>query len=322
VGGAALADPDGEGPDVASTAESTDDTADDGSVDSGDDDGDDDDEDETEGRPEAPGGTRPLAIPGPEGQPRNPTRRDGGPGDPRAGDRRRGDTPVPDYQDDSDIPPPTFEVTKYGHSTQKERPPRYVHLDAGYRLSWFGTPRAPVRIGSDGRRDAHLLQAAGGVMLPNNLYLGGSFETVINRLPGTFPLVGELRVGWWDNALGAPTERGPFKMLAGTAITYAGIRWVHDHYQGTGGEWAGTADAGGLVLGYTRAAPFGPFTVITESQFTLYLVGWKGRSEFPLGLLNQRLSLGWEPLFLDLRFKADPATGEELSIGASIQTLF
>ena len=62
--------------------------------------------------------------------------------------------------------------------------------------------------------------------------------------------------------------------------------------------------------------------MITDSQFSLYLVGWKERADFPLGLLNQRLSIGFDPVFIDARFKADPGTGTELSVGVSMQSMF
>lgn len=212
----------------------------------------------------------------------------------------------------------------------KEPRTHYAHLDTGYRLLWFGNGYIPTPTNASGVVERpHMAHLGGGAMFPQNLYLGGYGEVVLNPSAGTLPFVGEVRIGWWDNAFGKPEQRGLFgrrgpnlNTLSGTAITYVGWRWVHDHYRGVGGAWAGTADAAGLVLGYARSAPFGVLTVTTDSQFSLYLAGWKNRSGFPLGLLNQRLSIGWDPIFLDVRFKADPATGNELSIGASMQGIF
>jgi hypothetical protein len=188
---------------------------------------------------------------------------------------------------------------------------------------WIGNEFLPTRRSPTGvKARPQLAHVTGGLMFDKNLYASVALETTLNPSAGALPFVAELRVGWWDNAFGAPESRGPFITLPGTSITYVGWRWVHDYYRGPGGEWAFTGDSGGLVLGYTRAAPFGRLTVVTDSQFSLYLVGWKERTSFPLGLLNQRLSIGYDPVFIDARFKSDPATGTELSIGASFQSLF
>ena len=191
-------------------------------------------------------------------------------------------------------------------------------VDAGYRLVWFGSPYAPTGGGLGGR--PQFLHANGNVLLDKNFMTGLSVDMPINARPGFYPFVLEARVGWWENVFGAPGNRGPFGKLTGMKSTYFGLRWVHDHYRGEGGEWAGKTDTGGLIFGYAYAAPFGELTAITDTTFTLYLINWD-RSAFPLGLLNQRIAVGFDPVFLDLRFRMDPGTGSELSLGVSFQTL-
>lgn len=250
---------------------------------------------------EAQAATGPLAVPGPGTPPPRTTPQ--GPANPTVTTA----APTPD------VPQATAE--------EPERP--LVHVDAGYRLLWIGNQYLPTRRSPRGEKARpHVLHATAGMMFDKNVYAGLHFETTANPAAGSFPMVAEARIGWWDNAFGEPQMRGPFQTLPGVAVTYVGWRWVHDYYRGPGGEWAFTGDSGGLVLGYTRAAPFGSLTVVTDSQFSLYLVGWKERADFPLGLLNQRLSIGFDPVFIDARFKADPATGTELSIGLSMQAMF
>ena len=244
----------------------------------------------------------PLAVPGPAGPP---------PTTPGKVATAPGITPA--------APPPT----EPGEPAEAERERPLLHVDTGYRLVWIGNEYLPTRRSPQGQKARpHLMHVTAGAMFDKNVYAGLHFETAGNPAAGTFPMVLAARVGWWDNAFGEAEKRGPFLQMPGVAITYVGWRWVHDYYRGQGGEWAFTGDSGGLVLGYTRAAPFGKLTVVTDSQFSLYLVGWKERADFPLGLLNQRLSIGFDPVFIDARFKSDPGTGMELSIGASMQAMF
>lgn len=236
--------------------------------------------------------------------------------------------PRPDRAPDGD--PDDLGTVEYRPSANapKQRKPdeptsRFVHADIGYRLIWTNNALMPIRTraGTLNQRP-HMLHATVGGMLDKSFYMAGSFEAPINRAQGTFPFVAEARFGWWDNVLGEPERRGAFGTLSGVAVTYIGARWVSDYYRGRGQEWAGTGDAGGLVLGYLRSAPFGKLTVVSDSQFSLYLLGWKERPDFPLGLLNQRISVGFDPVFLDARFRMDPALGEEWSVGLSMQSLF
>ena len=250
----------------------------------------------------------PLAIPAdtPVPQPSAPRPE---PSEPTVGDV--------EYRPSQNAPKPGAGQTRAGEQT------RFLHIDAGYRINWSPNGLAPIRqnVGAWGNRP-HLIHGTVAGMFDKKVYAGASFEHALNRASGTFPLVLEARVGWWDHLLGEPERRGSFGTLPGVAVTYVGVRWVHQHYRGIGGEWAGTADAGGLVLGYLRAAPFGKLTVVSDSQFSLYVLGWKERQQFPLGLLNQRISIGFDPIFIDARFRVDPALGEEYSVGLSLQAIF
>lgn len=204
---------------------------------------------------------------------------------------------------------------------EEDVPPRRLgHFDVGYRLLWRSNDQVPIQ-GRLGPRP-HLIHATGHALLEKSVLLGASFETTLDPMRGSQPFVLDLRIGWWDGAFAGSQPRGPIRTLPGTRMTYVGWRIVHDHYRGRGGAWAGESSAAGLVAGYTYSAPLGRLTVTTDSQFTLYLLGWKGRSDLPVGLLNQRVSLGFDPLFIDVRFRADPGTGEELSVGVSLQGLF
>lgn len=242
------------------------------------------------------------------------------------------DTPVPQPLPPADQRRPAGDI-EYRPSTSAPKPgsrggapsdqSRFIHFDAGYRINWSPSGLAPIRqnVGGWGNRP-HLIHGTVAGMLDKKIYAGASFEHALNRGAGSFPLVVDARIGWWDHLLGKPERRGAFGTLPGMAVTYVGLRWVHDHFRGIGGEWAGTADAGGLVLGYLRAAPFGKLTVVSDSQFSLYVLGWKERGTFPLGLLNQRISIGLDPVFIDARFRVDPALGEEYSVGLSLQAIF
>jgi hypothetical protein len=220
-------------------------------------------------------------------------------------------------------PPDSGEVVApAAPSSEERRNPRSPEeprgfLDVGFRLDATGNVYLPTEA-----RWPALGHIQGAALLRRNAFVGGSFEMLANPRPLAYPFVAEFRVGWWETAFGNPTRRGPFKTLPGLAMTYVGWRWVHDHYTGDGGQWSGTGDAAGLILGYTRAAPFGELTVLTDTQFSLYLLGWKYRESFPLGLINQRLSVGWDPIFLDARVRFDPGTGNELSAGISFQSMF
>lgn len=250
--------------------------------------------------PPADGSDQPLAVPGPSTPPPDPrTRTTTAPGV-RTTRVPRGPT--------SSAPPP-----------RPDTDPLFL-LDTGYRQVFIGQPYAPT---GDGLGPyPSLVHATGAALLDKNILVGGSFEMPLNPLRGSLPFVMEARVGWWETAWGEPVRRGPLRLLPGTKVTYVGVRWVRDHFRGAGGEWGGRGDAGGLVLGYAYAAPLGRMTVVTDSQFSLYLLGWKGRNTLPVGLLNQRLSIGFDPVFIDVRFRSDPATGEELSVGLSFQSLF
>lgn len=218
--------------------------------------------------------------------------------------------------------PPPISPVHPKPEADPDPPQPYIHVDAGYRFVWLGQVNAPTRgTDTDGPPWPQLIHGQVSGLFNKNIMASVNYEMAANPARGAFPFVLEARVGWWDNVFGESERRGPFHTLPGVSMTYVGWRWIHDHYRGSGGEWAGTSDAGGLVLGYTRAAPFGRLTVITDSQFSLYLAGWKNRSEFPLGLLNQRLSVGWDPIFVDARFKTDPGTGTELSVGLSFQSI-
>jgi len=241
------------------------------------------------------GSDRPLAVPGPATDP---------PGTPSTGRAPVRTTRVPGAPA-AKRPPP-------------DRDPTLFMVDAGTRLVWLGPVYAPTGGGLGGR--PVFMHASASALLDKNVMTGLSFEAPLNARPGSFPFIAEARVGWWENAFGQPAMRGPFRTLPGVKATYVGVRWVYDHFQGAGMEWSGKSSTGGLVLGYAYAAPFGELTAVTDTQFTLYLLGWN-RNAFPVGLLNQRLSLGYDPVFLDVRFRVDPGTGTELSIGLSFQTL-
>lgn len=230
-----------------------------------------------------------------------------------------------DSQSDKDYTyrPSSNAPTSKGPSKQQSPSTSFVHADVGYRMIWSNNGLMPTRQGPGalGSRP-HMMHGLIGGMLDKKLYVAASYEMPINYAQGSFPFVAEARFGWWDNLYGEPERRGGFGAVAGVAITYVGVRWVHDYFRGSGQEWAGIGNAGGLVLGYTLAAPFGKLTVISDSHFSLYLLGWEGRQDFSLGLLNQRISVGFDPIFLDARFRFDPGTGEEWSIGLSMQSLF
>jgi hypothetical protein len=240
------------------------------------------------------------------------------------------DTPVPQPRPPGTdrLPPATGDIEyrasqyapKLGETS--ERQTRFTHVDFGYRLQLSRDGLMPIRLGGAWGDRAHLVHGSFGGMFEKNIYIGGAFEYTLNRAAGTLPMVLEVRGGWWDSLLGEPKRRGGVGMMQGVAVTYVGARMVHDHYRGIGQEWAGTGHAGGLVLGYFRAAPFGKFTVLSDSQISVYLLGWKDRGDFPLGLINQRISIGFDPIFLDARFRVDPALGQEWSIGMSFQAIF
>jgi hypothetical protein len=239
------------------------------------------------------------------------------------------DAPVPLPSGASSGPGSEVEVrpSQNAPKPKPQRPsndrPSYLHLDAGYRVLWNQGGLMPVRQGPDfWRQRPHMLHASVGGLVGKKFYFGSRLEAPVNRARGTLPFVAEARFGWWDMALGPPEPKGSFKPIAGTAVTYLGARWVHGYFKGTGQEWAGTGSAGGLILGYTRSAPFGKATIVSDSQFSLYFLGWRDRNEFPVGLLNQRISVGFHPVFLDVQFRLDPALGQELSVGLSMQSLF
>ncbi|TVQ93152.1 MAG: hypothetical protein EA397_05095 [Deltaproteobacteria bacterium] len=249
---------------------------------------------------------RPLAIPSDTSTP-----------EPRA--------PKPDDSRDQDYsyrPSPNAPKVKEPRAGRSESN-SFLHTDVGYRLIWSRNSLMPIRqrAGALGDRP-HMMHGLVGGMMDRKLYAAVSYEMPVNYGQGSFPFVAEARFGWWDNFFGEPERRGAFGAIAGTAITYVGVRWVHDYFRGSGREWAGTGSAGGLVLGYTRSAPFGKLTIVSDSHFSLYLLGWSERPDFPLGLLNQRISVGFDPVFLDVRFRFDPGTGDEISVGLSMQSLF
>ncbi len=251
----------------------------------------------------------PLAIPADTPAPRAPP---------------SGTTPVPTPDagsPGSDIEVrPSVNAPKPGRTSDRQT--SFVHVDAGYRLQMAPNGLMPIRQGTGWGPRPHLLHGSVSGLLQGDIYVGAAFEYTLNRAQGTLPFVAEARVGWWDNLVDEPERRGGFGTLPGLALTYVGARVVHDYYRGIGREWAGVGASGGLVLGYLRAAPFGKATVVSDSQFSLYLLGWKERTDFPLGLLNQRISVGFDPVFLDARFRFDPALGQEWSIGLSMQSIF
>jgi len=173
----------------------------------------------------------------------------------------------------------------------------------------------------------HFAHATVGAIFDNKLQMTGAVQLNVNPSRNKLPMVMSLRFGFAEFVMGQPRERGPFSVMQGYAHSYLGVRWVHDYELG-GGAWSlATADAAALEIGYTRAAPFGEFTIISDSQFALYVFGWKnwcrsGCDKLPLTLLNQRLSVGYDPVFIDVRFRQDPVLGPDLSLGMSMQTIF
>ncbi|MFK7930912.1 MAG: hypothetical protein AB8H79_22195 [Myxococcota bacterium] len=264
----------------------------------------------------------PLAVPASTPAPPATGAQSGAPPLPLRTPARTGVRPAPERAQQTSTGAPLNPALRGSNEPDPTGEPSFF-VDAGYRVVWIGDVNIPTRRTPSGEpARAHLIHGQFTALLDKNISLGLTYEMPANGSRAAFPFVAEARIGWWDNAFGEPVRRGPFQTLPGMAMTYVGWRWVHDHYRGRGGEWAGTADAAGLVLGYTRAAPLGRLTIVTDTQFSLYLAGWKNRAEFPLGLLNQRLSFGFDPIFIDARFRTDPATGSEISAGVSFQSMF
>lgn len=200
----------------------------------------------------------------------------------------------------------------------EQRPgPPFVRLDVGTRLVAEGMPYAP----SDDRLVALPVLSHVNVsrMFKGGTSLGLGLEFPTPPRSGTLPFVADFRVGIYDYQQGKPRRRS--KWIRYSRV-YLGWRWIHDHYRGSGGEWTGVSDAAGLVLGYITGGMVGQFDAVSESQFTGYFLGWQGRPSVPLSILNQRVSVGIEPIFIDFRLRVDPGTGEEISVGLSVQHLF
>ncbi|MFT7520336.1 MAG: hypothetical protein ACI9MC_002481 [Kiritimatiellia bacterium] len=200
-----------------------------------------------------------------------------------------------------------------------------IVLEVGYKAGWTGMTYAPIA-----RNTAdipHFMHGSVGALFDNDLQLTALIDVNVNPARGKVPFVASLRFGFAEFVLGRPTERGPFTVMQGYSHTYVGLRWVHDYELG-GGEWSlATADAAAVEVGYTRAAPFGKLTVISDSQFALYVFGWKhwcraGCNKLPLTLIDQRLSVGYDPVYLDFRFRQDPVLGPDLSAGVSMRSIF